>query len=198
MDVEPAGVTLWFKRRRRSWMCSVGFDATSRPPPLPDPSGGDRQDPRGAQQASAHDLSPFAPVMGAFQHVRGVRLLQREAAEQHRCPAPKICAQNHPGQLGAAKSVKPQTSGHLALRQVARAQRKGLNFPVFVGEKSAFCEPLSLSELLEYNDWQNAATSCPPVPNDLLERELFYCTHRCSRARTSRLLSEVLKSEPKL
>ncbi len=81
------------------------------------------------------------------------------------------------------------------MRQVARAQRKGLNFPVFVGEKSAFCEPLSLSELLEFNDWQNAATSCPAVPNDLLERELFYCTHRCSRARTSRLLSEVLKSE---
>ena len=75
---------------------------------LPDPSGGDRQDPRGAQQASAHDLSPFAPVMGVFQHVRGVRLLQREAAGQHRCPAPKICAQNHPGQLGAAKLVKPK------------------------------------------------------------------------------------------
>ena len=88
-----------------------------------------------------------------------------------------------------------QTSGHLALRQVARAQRKGLNFPVFVGEKCAFCEPLSFSELLEFNDWQNAATSCPAVPNDLLERELFYCTHRCSRARTSRILSEVLKSD---
>ena len=32
MDVEPAGVTLWFKLRRRSCMCSVGLDATSMRP----------------------------------------------------------------------------------------------------------------------------------------------------------------------
>ena len=55
------------------------------------------------------------------------------------------------------------------------------------------CFPLS--KLLEFNDWQNAVTSCPTVPNDLLEREIFYRKHRCSRASTSSKLPEVLMSE---
>ena len=81
------------------------------------------------------------------------------------------------------------------MRQLARAQPKGLNFPVFLREKCTCCELLSFSKLLEFNDWKNAVTSCPTVPNDLLERELFYCTHRCSRASTSSKLPEVLMSE---
>ena len=83
----------------------------------------------------------------------------------------------------------------MTLRQLARAQPKGLNFPVFLREKCTCCELLSFSKLLEFNDWQNAVTSCPTVPNDLQERELFYCKHRCSRASTSSKLSEVLMSE---
>ena len=55
------------------------------------------------------------------------------------------------------------------------------------------CFPLS--KLLEFNDWQNAVTSCPTVPNDLLEREIVYRKHRCSRASTSSKLPEVLMSE---
>ncbi len=80
-------------------------------------------------------------------------------------------------------------------RQLARAQRKGLNFPVFLREKCACCELPSFLKLLKFNDGQNAATTCPTVPNDLLEREFFYCTHRCSRASTSSKLPGVLMSE---
>ena len=117
--------------------------------------------------------------------------LCRAVQSRHRSPAPEAAACRQ----GVQPNVQIQTSRHVTLRQLARAQPKGLNFRVFLREKCTCCELLSFSKLLELNDWQNAVTSCPTVPNDLLERERFYCKHRCSRASTSGKLSEVLMSE---
>ncbi len=132
----------------------------------------------------AHDFEPVRPDQNASRGCIGALLRRRRS----RPPACFI-------RLDGCHITEIQTSRHVTLRQLARAQPKGLNFRVFLREKCTCCELLSFSKLLELNDWQNAVTSCPTVPNDLLERERFYCKHRCSHASTSGKLSEVLMSE---